>query len=141
MKDILFIGGPERVQGVERIKDDVHSVLSVDGLYDRKAVVVWPTEEFMRLPDDPATLADTCNMKLVDLTAVMEKDLLFQGYTVEDYHKMVAEVRRDADAMSAALQVSARSQAFALLSKLMLAGASSVQMMLFGNPSFMRMPN
>ena len=51
-KDILFIGGPKTVQGVDRIDDDLVSILTADGLYDRKAVVVWPTEDFLKFPAD-----------------------------------------------------------------------------------------
>ncbi len=122
MKNILFIGGPKTVQGVDRIDDDLVSILAADGLYDRKAVVVWPTKGFLSLPRDPAMLADACNMKLVELTAIMEKGLILpRGWVEKDYHGLVDKVREDAEAMASALEISARSQAFALLSKLVLA--------------------
>ena len=56
MKDILLIGGPKTVPGVERIDDDLLSILSVDGLYDRKAVVVWPSAGFLNFPIAPDRL-------------------------------------------------------------------------------------
>lgn len=109
------------MQGVDRIDDDLMTILTAEGLYDRKAVVVWPTSDFLAMPPDPNDLTEACNMKLVDLTAVIEQDLLFPKYTVEDYHRLVEQVRQDSTAMASALQISARSQAYALLSRLVLA--------------------
>ena len=123
MKDILLIGGPATLAGVDRIDDDVLSILSVDDLYSRKAVVVWPTNTFLAMPPDPEKLADACNMKLVELAALVEKGLIPPlGFsTGEKYHELVTAVRKDSEAMDAALEMSARSQAYALLSKLVLA--------------------
>ncbi len=58
MKDILFIGGPTSVQGVDRIDDDLISILAVKGLYEREAVVLWPTKDFMTEPKNPDELTD-----------------------------------------------------------------------------------
>ena len=89
------------MQSVDRINDDLLSILTAEGLYDRKAVVVWPTEDFLKLPDDPKKLADVCNMKLVELVAVVEKDPVPpQGLTVERYRELVAVVRSDEAAMA-----------------------------------------
>ena len=92
MKDILFIGGPKMVQGVDRIDDDLVSILTAEGLYDRKAVVVWPTVDFLKLPDDPNKLEQACNMELVDLVAIMEKGLFLpRRWTSDDYQNLVAQ--------------------------------------------------
>jgi excisionase family DNA binding protein len=121
MKNILFIGGPKTVQGVDRIDDDLLSIITAEGLYDRKAVVVWPTEEFLAKPQDPKVLADACNMELAELIAVSEKKLIpFGGVTTAEYRELVPEVRKDAELMDAAVDICARSQAYAALSKLVL---------------------
>ena len=52
MKDILLIGGPSTLSGVDRINDDLLSILTEPHLYDRKAVIVWPTHEFLEPPAD-----------------------------------------------------------------------------------------
>jgi hypothetical protein len=76
MKDILFIGGPKTVRGVDRIDDDLMSILTVEGLYERKAVVVWPTSDFLSVPDDRQKLAAVCNMPLAELIALYEKRMI-----------------------------------------------------------------
>lgn len=122
MKNILLIGGPKSLQGVDRIDDDLLSIISETSLYDRKAVVVWPTSNFLAMPSDSRLLAKACNMKLVELTAVIEKGLTIPSdFTADEYHELVAIARKDTEGMDAALEISARSQAYALLSKLVLA--------------------
>ena len=76
MKDILFIGGPATLTGVDRIGDDLLSILSAEGLYDRKAVVVWPTKSFLSLPVDPDKLSGVANMDAVELMVMEEKGLI-----------------------------------------------------------------
>ena len=124
MKNILLIGGPTNLPGIDRIDDDLLSILSEDHLYDRKAVIVWPTKSFLAPPADFKLLAKACNMnmKLVELVAVIEKNLVPRHeITADKYRELLPAIRKDVKAMDAALDISARSQAFALLSKLLLA--------------------
>jgi hypothetical protein len=124
MKDILFIGGPEKVQGVERIKDDVHSILAVDGLYDRKAVVVWPTDEFLSLPEDSSGLASVADMNQVEIRAMTERGMIPpEGITADKADERRLVVREDHEAMDEALVSSSLNQAFNKLSKLILSVA------------------
>ena len=39
------------MQGVDRIDDDLMSIFNEPDLYNRKAVVLWPTENFMEPPE------------------------------------------------------------------------------------------
>lgn len=79
MKDILFIGGPKTVQGVDRIDDDLLSILTAEGLYDRKAVVVWPTEKFVSLPPNSEMVAQACvigaDSRLIRATARFPREV------------------------------------------------------------------
>lgn len=101
MKEILFIGGPEKVQGVDRINDDVYSILAVDGQYDRKAVVVWPTEDFLALPEDPSCLEAVADINLVEIRAMSDQGMIpHAGVTAAKAEELRLVIREDHEAMS-----------------------------------------
>jgi hypothetical protein len=117
MKDILFIGGPKTVQGVDRVDDDVVSIIEAEGVFDRKAVVVWPTEDFLTLPSDPAKLRSVVDMTRVEEIAMEEKGLLpKEGIPVAEAEPLRVVVREDQEAMDKALINWALTQAFTRLS-------------------------
>lgn len=58
MEDILFIGGPKGLHGVDRIDDDIVSIFMEPNLYTRKAVVIWPTPQYLEKPQPSNQILD-----------------------------------------------------------------------------------
>jgi hypothetical protein len=73
MNNIFLIGGPATLTGVDRISDDLVSILSVVGLYSRKAVIAWPTKEFLSLPAVLDSLQPYLDMNTVVWPAIESK--------------------------------------------------------------------
>jgi hypothetical protein len=73
MKEILVIGGPDNLQGVDQVNDDLVSILEIEGLYKRKWVVLWPTEKFLASPP-----ADSNFEAILKRPGLMNDMFLFQ---------------------------------------------------------------
>jgi hypothetical protein len=101
---------------------DVMSILAVEGLYDRKAVVVWPTDDFLSLPSDLNELRSVADMNQVDRIAMEAKGLIPpKGITLERFNELRVGIRGDHVALEKALCSGALTEAFNKLSKLILA--------------------
>lgn len=136
MKDILFIGGPEKgLQGVDRVDDDVVSVLSAEAIYDRKWVVVWPTTGFLALPPDTQALSRYLNETEAVDAAAAQKDLLptsqWDLRTPEEYR---AEASADMESIKVVTEQMALSKAVKKLAKLQLAVAGGLNVVVVVSP-------
>lgn len=122
MKDILLIGGPATLPGVDRIDDDLLSILSEPHLYDRKAVIVWPTSEFLAPPSDTKKLQPHVDMNVARWLIVESRGLLFaKGLTSEQLKNLPHEAGLDPKALGDAVTQEAMSQGVFRLAKLSLA--------------------
>jgi len=120
MKDILLIGGPASITGVDRIDDDLLSILAEDNLHSRQAVIVWPTKAFLSVPSDPKLLEP-----LIDVVGfeIPIQNNMFRQTTksdVEQLQKRLEVARADQETFNATLIHSAISEAIYRLSRIML---------------------
>ena len=120
MKDILLIGGPSSLTGVDRINDDLLSILAEDNLHSRTAVIVWPTSAFLSVPDNPELLEP-----LIDVVGfeIPIQNNMFRQTTksdIEQLRKRLEVARADQETFNAALIHSAMSEVISRLSRLTL---------------------
>ena len=122
MKNILLIGGPKNLQGIDRIDDDLLSILSVEGLYDRKAVVVWPTSGFLNFPIDPDSLKPFVDMDKAALSVIRQRKLVSHDVLKHEIaDELKAEVQADHEAIRHGIIGQALTEALLRLAKLILA--------------------
>ncbi|VGO22002.1 helix-turn-helix domain-containing protein [Pontiella sulfatireligans] len=121
MKDILLIGGPASLTGVDRINDDLLSILAEENLYSRKAVIVWPTSDFLSVPNNPDTLQPHIDMNDVMWSVMEGKGMApAAGLTAERIEGLKVEVLKDRDALNASINHLAMSEVVYRLSRLIL---------------------
>ena len=121
MKDILLIGGPTTLTGVDRIDDDLLSILAEDNLRSRKAVIVWPTLAFLMVPDNPDSLQPHIDMNAVIWSVIEEKGMMpSSGVTQAQMLDLTVEACHDKVALDASVIHSAMSEVIYQLSRLML---------------------
>jgi hypothetical protein len=84
MKGILLIGGPATLTGVDRIEDDLLSILTAEGMYDRKAVVIWPSSGFLNFPLDPDRLKPFVDMDKAALFVIRQRGMVEGAVNEED---------------------------------------------------------
>lgn len=119
MKDILLIGGPATLTGVDRINDDLLSILAENNLYSRKAVIVWPTPAFLSIPGNPDLLQSYIDMNTVIWSVIEDKGMMpSSGLTVERIEELRAKASSDKPAVNGAVIHSAMSEAIYRLSRL-----------------------
>jgi len=119
MKEILLIGGPKSVQGVDRIDDDLMSILAAEGLYDRKAVVVWPTENFLQLQSDSSRLESYLDMNLIADSLI--EHLVTKPMSVEAVERLRRQALCDTGQLDEIIVGEAINESVYRLSKLVLA--------------------
>jgi excisionase family DNA binding protein len=122
MKDILLIGGPATLKGVDRIDDDLLSILSVKGLYDRKAVIVWPSSGFLNFPVDPDSLRPYVDMEKATLSVIRQRGMVSSDVSNSEIDAgLIAEVQADPEAIRHGVIGQALTEALLRLAKLNLA--------------------
>ena len=119
MNNILLIGGPKSQQGVDRIDDDLVSIIEEQNLYNRSAVVVWPTKNFMQPPADTSELESHLDMHILAMDQLEKQGLMAE--TPEAIYALGEQVLNDPDVRSEAVIAESISEVVYRLSKLMLA--------------------
>jgi excisionase family DNA binding protein len=123
MKDILLIGGPATLSGVERINGDLLSILTEPHLYDRKAVIVWPTSEFLAPPADTDKLHPYVDMHDARWQVIERRGMAaaLKGLTSEQIKNLATTAKLDHKDLRDAVTQDAMSQGVFRLAKLSLA--------------------